>query len=59
MIIPQNGKQKKKQKNSINKPLKKNYKKDGESIIEIFLKMRKLTKEIMLTIEIKICQTKI
>ena len=58
MIIPQNGKQKK-QKNSINKPLKKNYKKDGESIIEIFLKMRKLTKEIMLTIEIKICQTKI
>ena len=40
-------------------PLKKNYKKDGKSIKEIFLKMKKLRKEIMLTLEIKICQMKI
>ena len=40
-------------------PLKKNYKKDGKSIKEIFLKMKKLRKEIMLTLEIKVCQMKI
>ena len=32
-------------------------KKDHESIIEVFLKMRTLKKEVILTLEIKICQT--
>ena len=36
---------------------KKKYKKDRESIIKIFHKMRKLKKDKMLTIEIKIRQT--
>ena len=43
----------------ITKSIKKNNKKDRESIIEIFLKIRKLKKEIMLTMEIKTCQMKI
>ena len=44
---------------TITKLIKKNYKKDCESIIEIFLKMRKSEKEIMLTLEIIVCQTQI
>ena len=40
-------------------PLKKNCKKDHESIIEIFVNMRKLKKEIMFTPKIKICQMRI
>ena len=40
---------------TIIKLIKKNYKKDCESIIEIFLKMRKSEKEIMLTLEIIVC----
>ena len=45
------------QKN-ITKPIKKKTtKKVGESIIEIFLKMKKSKKEIMVTSEIKLCQT--
>ena len=36
----------------IAKPINKNYKKDCHSIIGIFLKMRKLKKEITLTLEI-------
>ena len=43
----------------ISKPIKKNCKKDHENIIEIFLKLRKLKKEIILTLEPKICQTHI
>ena len=35
----------------------KKYKKGSENITEIFQKMKKLIKEIMLTIEIKIRQT--
>lgn len=37
----------------ITKPIKKNYIKDRESIKEIFLNMKRLTREVMLTIEIK------
>ena len=44
---------------NITKPIKTKYKKDSESIIDIFLKMRKLKKEIMRTLEIKICQMQI
>ena len=44
---------------NITKPIKTKYKKDSESIIDIFLKMRKLQKEIMRTLEIKICQMQI
>ena len=44
---------------SITKPIKKNYKKDCKTIIEIFLKMEKSKKEMMLTIEIKIHQIRI
>ena len=44
---------------SITKPVKKNYKKDCKTIIEIFLKMEKSKKEMMLTIEIKIHQIRI
>ena len=46
-----------KQKN-ITKPTKTKYKKDRKSIIEIFHKNKKLKKEIMLTLKIKECQTK-
>ena len=35
---------------------RKNTKKDRQSIIEIFQKMKKMKREIMLTIEIKVCQ---
>ena len=52
----ENGKQKQK---IIAMPIKKNYKKDCNSIKEIFLKMKKLRKEIGLTLEMKICQMKI
>ena len=52
-IIPQENERKKA------KPIKKNYKKDRKSIAEIFLKMKNLKKEIMLTLEIKMCQTQI
>ena len=38
---------------------RKNCKKYLESITEIFLKIRKLKKEITLTLEIKICHMKI
>ena len=41
------------------KPIKKNYPKYCESIIEFFLKMKKLIKQIMLTLEVKIYQMKI
>ena len=41
------------------KPMKKNYKKDRRSIIKTLLEMRKLKKEVILTIEIKMCQMKI
>ena len=41
---------------TITKSIKKKYKKGRESITEIFQKMRKITKKIILTIEIKICQ---
>ena len=41
------------------KPIKKNYKKVRTVIIEIFLEMRKLKKEIMLAIEIEMCKLKI
>ena len=41
------------------KSIRKNYKTDHEGIIEIFLKMRKLRWEIILALEIKICQMKI
>ena len=41
----------------INKQTKKNCTKDGESIIKILQKKRKLQKEIMITLEVKICQT--
>ena len=37
----------------ITKPINKNYIKDRESIKEIFLNMKRLTREVMLTIEIK------
>ena len=47
-----------KNNNKITKPIK-NYKKNCESIIEIFLNMKKLKKETMLTLEIKIYQLKI
>ena len=49
----------KKQESNITKPINKNCKKDRVSTIEIFLKMRNLKKEIMLTLKIKICQTQI
>ena len=39
--------------------MKKNSKKDCKNIIEIFLKIKKFKKYIMLTIEIKICHMKI
>ena len=35
---------------------RKNTKKDRQSIIEIFQKMKKMKREIMLTIKIKVCQ---
>ena len=47
----------KKQK-SITTPVKKNYKIDCKSIIKTFLNMRKLEREIVLAIKIKICQMK-
>ena len=50
---------KKQEQKIINKPTNKNCKKDQVSIIEIFLNMRKLKKEIMLAVKIKICQTQI
>ena len=40
-----------KQKN-ITRPIKKNYKKDPERIIEILINMRKLKKETIVTLEI-------
>ena len=49
---------KNKKRNKPTKPTKKSYKKDRERTTEIFMKMRKLKKEIMLTIEINICKTK-
>ena len=50
--ILKNGKWKAKAK-IITIPIKKNYKNDCKSIKEIFLKMKKLRKEIVLTLEIK------
>ena len=41
---------------TITKSIKKKYKKGRESITEIFQKMKKITKKIILTIEIKVCQ---
>ena len=41
------------------KAINKNDEKDHESIIEVFLKMRTFKKEVMLTLEINICQTPI
>ena len=41
------------------KPTKKNYKEDRKSITEASQKMKTFKKEIMLTLEIKICQTQI
>ena len=51
----------KKQKQKIfTKPIKKNYKHGCYSVIEMFLKMRKFKKKnVMITVEIKICQTQI
>ena len=40
---------------TITKLIRKNCKKDCESVIEVFLKMRKSEKEIMLTLEIIAC----
>ena len=48
----ENGKQKKQKQKTTTKATKKNYKNDRDSIIEIFLKMSKLKKEKMLTLEI-------
>ena len=52
-------KTKKQKQRSITKPIKKNFKKDCDSVTEIFLKMTEFKKEIMLTIEIKKYQVKI
>ena len=43
---------------AITEPIKKNCKEDRVKIIEIFLKMGKLKKQIILTIKTKICKTK-
>ena len=52
-------KTKEKKKKIITKPTKKNFKKDCDSIIEIFQKHRSFKKEIMLILEIIICQREI
>ena len=44
---------KKQEEKLITKLIKKNYIKDRESIKEISLNMKRLTREVMLTIEIK------
>ena len=44
---------KKQEEKLITKLIKKNYIKDRESIKEIFLNMKRLTREVMLIIEIK------
>ena len=50
----------KKQKSKIiTKVTKKNCKKDRMSNIEIILKIRKLKKEVILALKIKVCQTQI
>ena len=50
----------KKQKSKIiTKVIKKNCKKDRMSNIEIILKIRKLKKEVILALKIKVCQTQI
>ena len=46
---------KNKNKKNITKQIKKSYKKDCNNIIEIFLKIGKLKKEVMLALKIKIC----
>ena len=48
---------KKRNQKIITKPIKKSFKEDYQgNIIEIFPKMIKLRREIMLTLEIKLCQ---
>ena len=41
------------------KIISKSIKKDHKNILQIFLKIREFKKEIMLTIELKICQMQI
>ena len=49
---------KKSKQKTITKPIKEHFKKNRESIVEIFLKMKKWEQEIMLRIKTKICQIK-
>ena len=46
-------KKKKHKEKIITKPIKRNYKEDCKSIIKTFLKMKKLKKEILWTLEKK------
>ena len=56
-MIPKKWKVEKQKQKIIIKAINKYDEKDHESIIEVFWKMRTFKKEVMLTLEINICQT--